>query len=115
FGLAGYAACYGIGCDIPAEMAFPVSAATLFSDMLGFVMFLSPGGLGIREGAMFFLLEGITGKRIALLLPLALRIITMSSDLILGIAGFVFLRKYAGKWRNNACCACRVRLPSGNP
>ena len=115
FGLAGYAACYGIGCDIPAAMAFPVSAATLFSDMLGFVMFLSPGGLGIREGAMFFLLEGITGKRIALLLPLALRIITMSSDLILGVTGFVFLHKYAGKWKNNACCACRVRLPSGNP
>jgi len=97
FGLAGSATCYGIGFDIPAEMVFPVSAATLFSDILGFVMFLSPGGLGIREGAMFFLLDGITGKRIALLLPLALRIITMSSDLILGIAGFVFLRKVAGK------------------
>ena len=107
FGLAGYATCYGIGCDIPAEMAFPVSAATLFSDMLGFVMFLSPGGLGIREGAMFFLLDGITNKRIALLLPLALRIITMSSDLILGLIGFVLLRKYAGKWENNACCACQ--------
>lgn len=97
FGLAGYAACYGIGCDIPAEMAFPVSAATLFSDMLGFVVFLSPGGLGIREGAMFFLLNGITGKRIALLLPLALRIVTMASDLILGASGLVLLRKYAGK------------------
>jgi uncharacterized membrane protein YbhN (UPF0104 family) len=58
---------------------------------------LSPGGLGIREGAMFFLLDGITGKRVALLLPLALRIITMSSDLILGVTGFVFLRRYAGK------------------
>lgn len=98
FGLAGYATCYGIGCDIPAGMVFPISAATLFSDMLGFVMFLSPGGLGIREGAIFFLLEGITGKRIALLLPLALRIITMSSDLILGLTGIVLLRKYAGKW-----------------
>lgn len=115
FGLSGYATCYGIGCDLPLEMAFPVSAATLFSDILGFVMFLSPAGLGIREGAMFFLLDGITGKRIALLLPLALRIITMSSDLILGIAGFVFLRKYAGKWEKNACSTCRVRLPSGNP
>lgn len=110
FGLAGYAACYGIGCDIPAEMAFPVSAATLFADMLGFVMFLSPGGLGIREGAMFFLLDGITGKRIALLLPLALRIITMSSDLILGLTGFVLLRNYAGKWKNNACCACQESM-----
>ena len=97
FGLAGYAACYGIGFDIPAEMAFPVSAATLFSDMLGFVMFLSPGGLGIREGTMFFLLDGITGKRVALLLPLALRIITMSSDLILGVTGFMLLRKSEGK------------------
>jgi hypothetical protein len=102
FGLAGYAACYGIGSDIPAEMAFPVSAATLFSDMLGFVMFLCPGGLGIREGAMFFLLDGITGRRIALLLPLSLRIITMSCDLILGVAGFVLLRKYAGKWESTA-------------
>jgi hypothetical protein len=94
FGLSGYATCYGIGCDISAEMAFPVSAATLFSDILGFAMFLSPGGLGIREGAMFFLLDGITGKRIALLLPLALRIITMSSDLILGLTGLMLLRRY---------------------
>jgi hypothetical protein len=101
FGLAGFAACYGIGFDIPVEMVFPVSAATLFADMLGFVMFLSPGGLGIREGAMFFLLDGITSKRLALLLPLALRIITMSSDLILGVTGLTLLRHYAGKWEDN--------------
>jgi uncharacterized membrane protein YbhN (UPF0104 family) len=93
FGLAGFAVCYGIGHDIPVEMAFPVSAATLFSDILGFVMFLSPGGLGIREGAMFVLLDGIIGKRVALLLPLALRIITMASDLMLGVTGFVLLQK----------------------
>lgn len=97
FGLSGYAACYGIGFDIPADAVFPVSAATLFSDMLGFVVLLSPGGLGIREGAMFFLLDEITGKRIALLLPLALRMITMFSDLLLGAIGFVFLRKYVKK------------------
>jgi len=93
FGLAGFAACYGIGQDIPVEMAFPVSAATLFSDIVGFVMFLSPGGLGIREGTMFVLLDGITGKRVALLLPLALRIITMASDFMLGVTGFVLLQK----------------------
>jgi uncharacterized membrane protein YbhN (UPF0104 family) len=110
FGLAGYAACYGMGCDIPAEMVLPVSAATLFADMLGFVMFLSPGGLGIREGAMFFLLDGITGKRIALLVPLALRIITMCSDLILGLTGFVLLRHYAGKRENNRGCACQESM-----
>ena len=42
---------------------------------------------------MFVLLDGITGKRVALLLPLALRIITMASDFMLGVTGFVLLQK----------------------
>ncbi|MFB3886343.1 MAG: hypothetical protein ACE144_14055 [Thermodesulfobacteriota bacterium] len=101
FGFAGYALCYGIGFDIPAEMVFPVSAATLLADTVGFVMFFSPGGLGIREGALFFLLDGVTGKRLAILLPLALRIITMSSDLILGLTGLTLLRHCVGKSEHN--------------
>jgi glycosyltransferase 2 family protein len=94
FGLAASAACACIGWNIPPSMIFPVSVITLFADLLGVIIFLSPGGLGIREGAMFFLLNGIAGKRVALLLPLAFRFISMASDLILGFIAFILFRKF---------------------
>lgn len=94
FGLAACAVCYGIGWAVPAALIFPVSAATLFSDLLGFVMVLAPGGLGIREGAMFILLNDVTGKNIALLLPLAVRAVTLASDLILGVSALILFRRH---------------------
>lgn len=97
FGLAACAVCYGIGWPVQAALLFPVAAATLLSDLLGFVMVLAPGGLGVREGAMFVLLNDISGKNIALLLPLAVRAVTLASDLILGVSAFLLFRKHAPK------------------
>ncbi len=93
FGLSGYTAILGINYCLPVNMVFPISAAVLFSDLLGFVVIIAPGGLGVREGALYFLLAGVSGKQTALLLPLVLRIVTMASDLILGLAGLVLLKK----------------------
>jgi hypothetical protein len=42
---------------------------------------------------MYALLGALGNKNIALILPLGARIIGMLSDLLLGVLGFVFLRK----------------------
>lgn len=97
FGLAACAVCYGIGWPVTAALVFPVAAATLLSDLIGFIMLPAPGGLGIREGAMFVLLDDISGKSVALLLPLVVRSVTLASDLILGISAFILFRSHARK------------------
>jgi hypothetical protein len=87
WGCAGCALCFGFGWAVPSDKLFPVLAITLLSDFIGFITLISPAGLGVREGSMFFLLAGVADKRIMLLLPLALRIVTMISDLVMcGIA-----------------------------
>jgi hypothetical protein len=97
WGCSGVALCFGIGWAVPCDKLFPVLAITLFSDLIGFITVVSPAGLGVREGTMFFLLAGVANRRITLLLPLALRIVTMASDLILCAAGFLFFREFVKK------------------
>jgi len=94
FGLAACAVCYSIGGAMTMELVFPVSAVALLSDALGFVMVFVPGGLGVREGAMFILLNKITDKNISLLLPLAMRTVTLASDLLLGATALIMFRKH---------------------
>jgi hypothetical protein len=97
FGLAGCAACYSIGWAVPNDKVLSIASVTLLSDLVGFIMVVSPGGLGIREGAMFFLLSGIAAKRVALLLPLAIRIITMTADLLLWLGAMLLYYTITGK------------------
>jgi uncharacterized membrane protein YbhN (UPF0104 family) len=56
------------------------------------VFFLVPGGLGIREATMYFLLHGQSGGSLALVLPLATRLLYMAADVLLGAVALWLLR-----------------------
>jgi uncharacterized membrane protein YbhN (UPF0104 family) len=55
--------------------------------------FVVPGGLGVREGAMLWMLDSSVGRETALLLPLLTRLIYMACEGFLGALGLAFARE----------------------
>lgn len=88
-----YVLCLSIG--IPNEPAIIVSmiGSLLVGDVAGFVVLVTPGGLGVREGLMFFILSGNVNKQYAIIIPIATRLLTMSVDIFLGLIALIMGRK----------------------
>lgn len=98
FGITGYLLALGLGFSVSFQDIFAIAASLIIADLIGFIILIAPGGLGVREGIMFTLLAALGDKNLALILPVGTRIMGMISDLILGGAGFIVLRKiYSGK------------------
>ena len=92
-GAALYFLAKGIGMNIPFFNIFAIMATISLSALMGYIAFFSPGGLGIREGTMFMMLRQFSTVEVALILPLAARILCIMSDLLLGSVGmYVGLR-----------------------
>lgn len=91
FGLSSYFTARGIGYAIPASAAPKLMAAILISDTVAFFAVVTPGGLGVREGLMYLVLGGAKGTSLALMLPLAARVVHMLVDLVLGLTAFKLL------------------------
>ncbi len=92
FGLGAYVLCSGIGVEVGAGSTLVVMASLLLADVVGFLAVIVPGGLGVREGVMYLMLNNVSVGTIALLLPLASRIVSMVVDAALGIFAFILLR-----------------------
>lgn len=93
FGVTGYLLALGLGFALSDQGIIAVIASLIIADLIGFVVLIAPGGLGVREGIMFIILETLGDKSLALILPVGTRIMGMISDLLLGGVGFFF-------WRN---------------
>lgn len=85
WGAAFYALAFGIGVAVPGENAsallhllllYPVAYA------IGFLSFLTPSGLGVREGALYVLLMPLLGGGGATVLALAMRIWTTLGEVV---------------------------------
>jgi len=59
---------------------------------ISLLAFIVPGGFGVREGAILFMLDNIVGREAALLLPLLTRVIYMACEGCLGLAGLLLGR-----------------------
>ncbi len=95
FGFSGIALCHSIGFAISPGKTALVCSSMLLADLVGFVMVFSPGGLGVREGALFFLLNPFFGTGMSLIIPLVMRFFSMISDMVLGVIAFCLYRKYS--------------------
>ena len=102
---SAYFVCRAIGYHPGPAAALLVIAATLISDVIGFLAFLVPGGLGVREGMMYMILGGTSTGPLALVLPVASRGVSMLADVGVGAVAVKllrgFLRQIAAK-RNGA-------------
>jgi uncharacterized membrane protein YbhN (UPF0104 family) len=93
-GIGTYFLAKGIGMDIPFSNIFAIMAAISVSAILGYIAFFSPGGLGVREGAMLVMLKQFTNVETALILPIVMRLIYIIIDLLLGIIAILVGMKY---------------------
>lgn len=93
FGLTGYLLAAGLGFSVSSHDIFAIAAFLIIADSVGFIVLIAPGGLGVREGVMFALLAALGDKNMALILPVGTRLMSMVSDLLLGGAGFILLKK----------------------
>ena len=91
-GVGGYVLCFAIGYQPDLSTILIVMASLILADAAGFVFFLVPGGLGIREATMYFLLQGQSSRSLALVLPLATRLLYMAADILLGAVALWLLR-----------------------
>lgn len=91
-GVGGYVLAFAIGYELDSSSILLVMASLILSDAAGFVFFLVPGGLGIREATMYLLLQGSPSRSLALVFPLVSRAIYMLADLLLGLVALALLR-----------------------
>lgn len=100
FGLGAYLLCFGIGFDIDHSKILLIMSSLVIADVIGFVAVIVPGGLGVREGVMYAILAGVSIPALAIILPIAARIVSMFVDIFLGTIGIILLKRIAaaGKW-----------------
>jgi len=86
-GIAMYFLAKGMNMEIPFANIFAIMATISVALILGLTAFFSMGGLGVREGAMFFMLKQFSSIGAALILPVAARLlITVVELFMVGIA-----------------------------
>ena len=101
-GIGAYLLCYGIGLAIAPGTGSLVIASLLISDVIGFLAVIVPGGLGVREGMMYLMLRTSSSVSVALLLPVASRIVMMVVEVLLGAIALVLLRRFIRSDRSAA-------------
>jgi hypothetical protein len=94
FGMGAWLLCFGIGFDVATGRMLSVMSAMMISEVAGFLAFIAPGGLGVREGVMYLLLRGAPSGALIFILPFATRIMSMLVDVILGALGLALLKNY---------------------
>jgi len=75
--------CSGVGIYFLTRSLYPISISAVpiisgswaISTVLGFMVFVVPGGLGVREGVIVFLLSGFIPAYVALLVAISSRIL----------------------------------------
>jgi uncharacterized membrane protein YbhN (UPF0104 family) len=104
FGIGAYLLCNGIGFVVAPGKILLVMSSLLISDVIGFLAVIVPGGLGVREGVMYLMLNNESTGALSLILPIASRIVNMVVDVVLGTTAFALLKKFdsADKIEENA-------------
>jgi len=73
---------------LPAIPDLLVALAYLLAWLAGLVVPGAPGGLGVREGVLVFLLGGVSGEAFAVALAVAMRFVSTTGEAIFALVGF---------------------------
>jgi uncharacterized membrane protein YbhN (UPF0104 family) len=93
-GLGGYFLAQGIGLEVSFTNFYAILASMSISWVIGYVSVITPGGLGIREGVMYLMLNNITDIQISFFMPIATRILHFLVELLLGFVGMLLAIKF---------------------
>lgn len=93
-GIALYFLARGVNMPLPFSQIFALMATICVSLILGLLAFFTMGGLGVREGAMFFMLRQFSNIEAALMLPVISRLLITAVELLMGAMGIMIGMKY---------------------
>ena len=93
-GLGGYFLIQGVGLEISFNNFYALLASMSLSWVIGYISVIIPGGLGIRESIMYLMLNHVTNIQTSLLIPIALRLLYVLVELVLGFIGFLLAVKF---------------------
>ena len=99
--LAGCFISCGIGFNLNSLKILFISTAMLLGDVIGFLVLIAPSGLGVREGIMFLILKGAGIIQFALIFPIVVRLLSIVTDLIMGIVSVLIISRSKYFSRNN--------------
>jgi hypothetical protein len=99
--LAGCFISLSIGFSLDGLRIIFISSAMLLGDVIGFLILIAPGGLGVREGTMFLILKGAGIIQFALIFPIVVRLLSIVTDLIMGIVSVLIISRSKYFLRNN--------------
>lgn len=81
--------------SVPAGRLLYLTGALAFSNILGLVALFAPGGLGVREGALVYLLSYAMPGSVAVLLSVLTRL--WITFIEIGLIGMIYLMSQLGK------------------
>jgi glycosyltransferase 2 family protein len=93
-GMSMYFLALGLSMNISLSSILAITATISLSSLVGYIVFISPGGLGVREGVMFVMLKQFSNIEAALILPIVTRIVVIIIDILLGASGIWLGIKY---------------------
>ncbi len=93
-GIALYFLARGVNMPLSFSHIFAMMATISVSLILGLLAFFTMGGLGVREGAMFFMLKQFATIEAALILPVISRLLITAVELLMGLMGIMIGMKY---------------------
>jgi hypothetical protein len=91
-GLAAVFTARALDLKVDGVPALELTLAVPFANALGFLALFTPGGLGVREGALYALLRGTGQEPLAVLVPIWTRLITMTLEAAAFAAGLAIIR-----------------------
>jgi glycosyltransferase 2 family protein len=68
--------------DVPLSFFIPITAIFTLSWVLAFLSFISPAGIGIREGLLVLFLQSIVPLEIAIILSILSRLLIIASEIL---------------------------------
>jgi hypothetical protein len=93
-GAALYFLALGINIQMSFSNMFAVMATIAASAILSLVAFFTVGGLGVREGTMYFMLKQFSNIEAALILPVVARFLTIIVELVIAIIAIIIGIRY---------------------
>ena len=93
-GIALYFLAKGMNMELSFTNIFAIMATISISIVLSLLAFFTVGGLGVREGAMFFMLKQYSNIQAALILPVVARFLTIIVELLMLIVAIIIGIRY---------------------
>jgi hypothetical protein len=93
-GIALYFLAKGLNMELSFSNIFAIMATISISIVLSLLAFFTVGGLGVREGAMFFMLKQFSNIEVALILPVVARMLTIIVELLMVIIAIIIGVRY---------------------